>query len=540
VQAPGTWPIQYQSARKALQADHLLADSQGAEGYARFVDVFKSLAIGIGASFDELEQLCVRREEESAAPFVGESPEDEEAKKEEAPEERVWLLSPGRGASEFDAFYEEGVVGIGWDFLGDLTRFANLEALRQAIKSHRGGDSNPYSDALACQQFARDMRIGDVVFAKRGQHHIVGYGVVSSDYRHEPERKRFKHVRSIDWKRRGDWFVRDKPLVTKTLTEIGRYPGLVADIHRALGLDAADPDPEPVATPSYRLDDAAADLFLSRARIEEALDLLVYKKNLVLQGPPGVGKTFVAQRLAYLLLGDKDPDRIAQVQFHQSYSYEDFVQGYRPTDDGKFGRVDGPFMRFCDRALQDPEVPYVLLIDEINRGNLSKIFGELLLLIEGDKRDKSWAAALTYSREKEPPFYVPGNLHIIGTMNTADRSLALVDYALRRRFAFIDVEPGFSQTGFARQLSALGVESHLAGRIRERFERLNQRISDDPALGIGFCVGHSYFCQRGSGVPNEAWYKRVVQTEVAPLLKEYWFDDGERAAEEIARLLDDD
>ena len=288
---------------------------------------------------------------------------------------------------------------------------------------------------------------------------------------------------------------------------------------------------------AYELQDALDDLFLSRAAVLESLALLRYKKNLVLQGPPGVGKTFFAKRLAYHLLGEKDEDRMALVQFHQSYSYEDFVQGYRPTGDGHFSLVDGPFMRFCDRALQDADSPYVLVIDEINRGNLSKLFGELLLLLEGDKRGQGWATTLSYAPPQTPDFYVPDNLYVIGTMNTADRSLAMVDYALRRRFAFLEVPPGFDGPGFRGKLEELGADSSMVDRIRENLERLNRTIADDPNLGAGFAIGHSYFCQTGGGAVDEQWYERIVRTEIRPLLREYWFDDTGKAGEEVARLL---
>lgn len=204
-------------------------------------------------------------------------------------------------------------------------------------------------------------------------------------------------------------------------------------------------------------------------------------------------KTFFAKRLAHLLLGKKDLDRLSKVQFHQSYAYEDFVQGYRPVDDGKFGHVDGSFMQFCDQALQDPSSPYVLLINEIKRGNLSKIFGELLLLIGADKRSETWATKLIYSKEGESPFDVPKNLCITGTMNTSNRSLAMVDYALRHRFAFFDVPPVFGQPSFFRKITSLGVESALSDRIVSHLQYLNARICGDPNLGDEFRLGHSYF-----------------------------------------------
>ena len=542
MQLQDRWPIIYRSARKALGIDGVLGtDLAGGNGYLEFSRVFTALADGLGISFWDLEHLCARVETaEADADDEGQATVDEE---EVFQGERVWLFAPGRAASEFDRFYKEGIIAIGWESLGDLSDYADREAIRRALREIEGGNSSRKHDSLACYQFAHEMQVGDLVFARRGQRQIVGFGLVTSAYQHEPDRRVFTHVRSIEWKKRGEWEPRERPLVTKTLTEIGKYPRLVADIRRALGLldDGSDDNGDkPEIRPPYLLEHALNEVFMSRAQIEEALALLRYKRNLVLQGPPGVGKTFVAKRLAYLLVGEKDPQRISQVQFHQSYAYEDFVQGYRPVEDGKFALADGPFLRFCDQALQDPESPYVMLIDEVNRGNLSKIFGELLLLIEADKRNATWATTLAYAKEDEAPFYVPNNLYIIGTMNTADRSLALVDYALRRRFAFFDVEPAFEHAGFVHKLASLGVEPTLRNRIVERFKLLNERVADDQNLGGGFRVGHSYFCHSDGKTADEAWYQRIVRTEIKPLLEEYWFDNASRADDEVASLSGDD
>ena len=286
------------------------------------------------------------------------------------------------------------------------------------------------------------------------------------------------------------------------------------------------------------MDEILDSIFLSREKIENIVDLLTRKKNIVLQGPPGVGKTFISKRLAYSLMGAKDNSRVETVQFHQNYSYEDFVQGYRPSDAG-FELKNGLFHQFCIRAQQDPDRPYVFIIDEINRGNLSKIFGELMMLIEADKRGEAWQISLTYSKDLNEKFYVPDNVHIIGLMNTADRSLSLVDYALRRRFAFIDLNPEFDSEGFSRFLSQQGASDAMITKIIARMDSLNIRISEDMAnLGPGFCIGHSFFCSPASNdVYDDAWFEEIIRYEIQPLLQEYWFDDPQAVEKAVDELL---
>jgi hypothetical protein len=285
----------------------------------------------------------------------------------------------------------------------------------------------------------------------------------------------------------------------------------------------------------YTLDDALEELFLGREQAEEILQLWAAKKNLILQGPPGVGKSFAAQRLAFALMGAEDRERLGFVQFHQSYSYEDFVEGFRPTATG-FELKPGKFVEFCRRAEADPNRTYVFVIDEINRGNLSKILGELMLLVEPDKRDQRWAMPLASGKV---PFHVPANVHILGLMNTADRSLAVVDYALRRRFAFIDLAPCLDGEKFSEHLTSAGVSSNVIAALRARVGQLNSEIVGDVAnLGPGFAIGHSFFCSGpGEGEDAEEWYSRVIRTEIAPLLREYWFDSPEKAESWRTQLL---
>ena len=285
---------------------------------------------------------------------------------------------------------------------------------------------------------------------------------------------------------------------------------------------------------------AMEGLFLPEVQFDEMLDALKEKKNLVLQGAPGVGKTYVAKRLAYALVRSNDPQRIEMIQFHQSYSYEDFIQGFRPTPKGHFDLKYGVFYQFCRRAQREEsqQTPYVFIIDEINRGNLSKIFGELMMLIEPDKRGRDYAIPLAYSQDADEKFYIPANLHLIGMMNTADRSLAMVDYALRRRFRFITLRPEFASTAFQQFLADAGAGSDLVKKIVNRMAALNEAIAADTKnLGPGYQIGHSYFCPGNDIKPDENWYRRVIESEIVPLIQEYWFDNEQKVKEQRSALL---
>ncbi len=270
--------------------------------------------------------------------------------------------------------------------------------------------------------------------------------------------------------------------------------------------------------PTYDKNDFLNEVYMTEGRYDTLVAVLKNKKNIILQGAPGVGKTFAAKRLAYSIMGVKDESRIEFVQFHQNYSYEDFMMGYKPVGEG-FELKYGIFYRFCQKAANQPDKDFFFVIDEINRGNMSKIFGELLMLIERDYRGtKTTLAYDGYS------FSVPKNLYIIGMMNTADRSLAMIDYALRRRFSFFEIEPGFESEGFKKYQDALNNEtfSLLVSKIQD----LNREIALDKSLGRGFCIGHSYFC--GQTECNEEWMRAIVDYDVLPMLSEYWFDDANK------------
>ena len=266
---------------------------------------------------------------------------------------------------------------------------------------------------------------------------------------------------------------------------------------------------------AYTKSDFLDEVYMTEKRYESLVAVLRNKKNIILQGAPGVDKTFAARRLAWSMMGEKDDDRIEFVQFHQNYSYEDFMMGYKPVGDG-FELKYGIFYRFCQKAANQPDKEFFFIIDEINRGNMSKIFGELLMLIEKDYRGTK--ATLAYNGLS---FSVPKNLYIIGMMNTADRSLAMIDYALRRRFSFFEVEPGFDSEGFIQYQN--GLNNEMLNELINKVKDLNREITLDKSLGKGFCIGHSYFC--GRDVCTEEWLHSIVEYDILPMLREYWFDD---------------
>lgn len=435
--------------------------------------------------------------------------------------QRCWIYSPGTGAHLWDVLLERGEMAIGWEEIGDLSTYPTKDAMKEAMKEFINPELSFKNAAHATWQFAKEMRPGDIVYAKRGMREVIGRGVVTSDYRFEEGRgEDLCNVRSVEWTNSGSWvYPGQAPM--KTLTDITPYTQTCAHLKTIFEEEdgVGDVVEVEVTYPAYSRADFLDDVFMDERDYDTLVGLLKGKKNVILQGAPGVGKTFAAKRLAYSIMGEKDVDRVMMVQFHQSYSYEDFIEGFRPAESG-FVLSKGAFYEFCKKAEEDEDRDYFFIIDEINRGNLSKIFGELFMLIEGDKRGPRNKLQLLYSREL---FYVPANVHLIGMMNTADRSLAMLDYALRRRFAFFDLRPGFGSAGFAEYRDSLG-NAKFNGLIA-CVERLNAVIASDESLGEGFCIGHSYFCGMDSDEATNDRLSAIVEYELVPMLREYWFDE---------------
>lgn len=431
---------------------------------------------------------------------------------------RYWLYAPGEGSCMWDEFYTLGIMAIGWGEIGDLSTFDSKDAMKIKMREVIDESLSYKNAAHATWQFANEMKIGDIVFVKKGMHQIIGRGVVMSDYEYDNTRDdEYKNIRQVDWTHNGEWS-HPGQAVMKTLTDITSYTDYVEKLN-SLFEDETEEDAEDVEKtyPPYTKEDFLSEVFMPEEEYDKLSGILRIKKNIILQGAPGVGKTFVAKRIAFSMMGVKDVERVMMVQFHQSYSYEDFIMGFRPSTDG-FELKRGAFYNFCKKAEIDGDNDYFFIIDEINRGNLSKIFGELFMLIENDKRGVS--LQLLYSDEK---FSVPKNIYIIGMMNTADRSLAMLDYALRRRFAFLEIKPGFTTDGFREYRMSLKNEKF--DKLIACVESLNNVISNDESLGDGFCIGHSYFCNLLPDTINDQVLSGIVEYELIPLLKEYWFDE---------------
>ena len=459
-------------------------------------------------------------------------------------ERRVWSVKSNGGANA-KSVVENGYSGVGWDFPG-LPACQNFDDVKRLFPKDdpRYTVAKIGNEAGSLSRFLFEIKIGDYVLTSTDDGQFY-YGVVTGAVT-------FGNTGDLPYPTRRvvAWKIGDVRRRDELPTSVWQPQQAVTELkgeNRLAFLRLID---EPSRDRTYDIDTMIDEgVFLDEPELTRIMAQLERKRNLILQGPPGTGKTFLAKRLAYALMGERADERISSVQFHQSYSYEDFVGGFRPgvNDDQQlvFESRDGAFLRLCQRAREAPDERFVMLIDEINRGNLSRVFGELLMLIEADKRSPAHAVELQHRMAEadgtDGKFFVPPNVYIIGTMNLADRSLTGMNVAMRRRFRFVELCPQFEFDTFKDWLSeTAGMPNWLVNQVVGRMSDLNDTIADDASLGPQYKIGHSFFCPDApmdTDAEWKAWYEAVVEFEIRPLLEEYWFDDARKAADEVAKLL---
>ncbi|HEY8889665.1 MAG TPA: HI_0552 family protein [Clostridium sp.] len=443
---------------------------------------------------------------------------------EETAQIRYWL-----GGAKYDEkdvsqeFITQNVFGIGW--LGEDIKHAvgDEKLLENIFGTHDLKDHARKMFNLFFQIKAGDKIAIKSTFAKDKTSilRIKAIGTVQSDAQNGYlYNENLKHTIPVKWENVEQIDLKNVGGHWDTLSEVTNQEH-IDRIFFEKNLIEIDKEQIEVSIPiKYSKEQLLEDAYISDDKYKVIVSRLEKKKNIILQGAPGVGKSYLAKKIAYSIIGTIDECKVQMIQFHQSYSYEDFIMGYRPNKVGGFDIIEGVFYKFCNKAIANPNDKFFFIIDEINRGNLSKIFGELMLLIEADKRGDSFAMSTVYS---EKPFYIPNNLYIIGLMNTADRSLALIDYALRRRFSFIDIEPAFGEN-FIKYTDKFKLTN--LDKVLNIIRVINDEIEVDESLGKGFKIGHSYFCNLENA--DNAELLEIIDCEIVPLLEEYWIESNDK------------
>lgn len=505
-----------------------------ASEYINLVDLLKGHFEDPNFPIHSFQELSWKAYEEQKDPRYPELPIGLEPPNDET-NPALWVVRGGTDGVFEDAALEQGLTIVGWE-IWDLTKVADRDGVRELVKQVYPRRNNMSIVQITSQlaQFRFEMNEGDiVVMPMKTRAARIAIGRITGQYVFQQIDSRYCHTRLVEWVHQ------DVP--TSAFDGIRLHRRTVSRIQdnenrqRILALLEDTPPPSCDYTLKSILQDGC---FLEEPKLQTILSRLRSKKNLILQGPPGTGKTWLARRLAYALIGKNDDSRVRRLQFHPNLSYEDFIRGYRPNPDGKLDLVDGPFLKAITDAGNDPDNEYVIVIEEINRGNPVQIFGEMLTLLEADKRNPDEALTLEHNRFDDERVHIPPNLHVIGTMNVADRSIALVDLALRRRFAFIDLAPTFGGVWRNWVNDECGIPLDFLSNIENRIAALNDKIAADRSLGPQFQIGHSYLTPTERIENPIGWFTDVVETEIAPLLDEYWFDDASEAMSAKTALLD--
>ena len=427
---------------------------------------------------------------------------------------QYWTWSAGEGGKHWDEFYKQGIVAIGWDEIGDLRQFETKEEIRHKILGVNSDTvpenaSSKKNDVLACWEFANEIKIGDIIFSKHGKSKIIGYGVVEGDYEFDDSREKYKQIRKVKWMSKGEWVLPNgNEMAVKTLTNITPFSDFVTLISNLVGLQLEEGGAIVLPNnPAYPAAECARESGFSVEDIEQWVRAINRKGQAIFYGAPGTGKTFIADKLARHLIGNGN-GFADLIQFHPAYSYEDFIEGIRPATEGgqlSYSPAAGRFLDFCKKA-EERDGICVLIIDEINRANLSRVFGELMYLLE--YRDQEMVLA------GGTKFRIPNNVRIIGTMNTADRSIALVDHALRRRFSFIPLSPRYEVIESFHEVTDFD-----PSELIKVLKSVNALINDKH-----YHIGISFFLREDlRGEIADIW-----NLEIEPYLEEFFFDQQEK------------
>jgi len=445
---------------------------------------------------------------------------------EEPASPRAWLVRGSNvdGVDLVPQWLADGFVSLAAAQLPPTDILAGDTELRQVVDQAYRHKNYSVRERLVAEfgMFLRQMRAGDTVLTTQGGRFYVGIIDGPVEFVDSTDR-RSNLRRPVRWLNQSRPF--DLPELASPLPILVQSQDDVIDLTNALDavdqllaqLDAGKviaPEAPPAQADLADVTDELADALLTdRVWLDDIVELLRYRQQIVFYGPPGTGKTYLATRLAEHLT---ERHAVTLVQFHPSYTYEDFFEGFRPepTDDGslRFRLRPGPFRRLADDAREHPGTAYILVIDEINRGNLAKIFGEMYFLLE--YRDQR--ISLQYSQEGD--FTLPRNLYLIGTMNTADRSIALVDAAMRRRFAFVEMHPDKPPVKdlLRRWLAKRGLPPTAADLL----DRLNQRLAD-----ADYAIGPSYLMRDEVYAKPDEGFNRVWRHDILPLLVEHHYAD---------------